>query len=121
MKEMLEVKQTIKETAQELAKEIKTLNLWVENLEKKEENTEDEIVRIRSEFNKLAERLDDNKQYRRKTNIIICGLPNKKDEEEEELKKTMKDLAGKLEVTMEEYGICAVHRLSTRRKQQPIR
>lgn len=55
--------------------------------------------------------------YGRKPNIIVRGIPVMKDESVRDLLKT---LAAKLEVGLEEYHICATHRLPSRGEVPPI-
>lgn len=77
----------------------------------------DQIKRLTKENAMLRSRVDEMDQYSRKCNVIIQGIPSK---EKENLLQVVKFVATKVKVDLQDYHVCAVHRLPSKKEIDPI-
>ena len=116
IKSMIQDIKEIKETVTTTASKINTLSTKVENIE-----TENAVLKVKIEaltiqnqtLNSVVNELH---QYSRKNNVIINGVPVT---ENEDMRKVANEVASALNVTLQEYDICAVHRLPSRPDKIP--
>lgn len=92
-------------------KKLDTLAIKVKKLEIKDEQREVEIQEIQEENKQLRKKIENLEQYSRRSNLIISGVPLKK---EEKIKEIIKKLAEKWDIDLHDYDIMAAHRLRTK-------
>lgn len=110
-----EVKESIRSLREELRDEINDLKANVSQIKEREAKLELEVIRLGEEVRNLREEREVDQQYNRKNNMIIYGVPNRKQERTSDLLNTVADLANKLDIELEPYHIDTLHRLPTKR------
>lgn len=83
---------------------------------KLEEKTDQEIEVLRSNYSKLKTIVDEQEQYGMKSDVIICGIEDDPNENEDEVIEKVIELAEKLEVELSPLEIFASHRLPTKKE-----
>lgn len=126
--EVGKIKESVETTINKAKEEIKAENKNEMNELKKQiekyaglyEKTREEVKDLKEGNVWLHQRLDDLEQYSRISNVIVRGIKEKKDETEEDLLESVKELGKSLGVQLEESDISTLHRLPTRKGIQPV-
>jgi septation ring formation regulator EzrA len=104
---------SIKLICTETNEKLEAVTNEVTQLKKEARENREVVNRMRVIIQKMGRKIDELEQYSRKINVIITGIPEKQDEN---LKVVVKKLAEKLEITLQDYDICAIHRLPSKTK-----
>lgn len=91
-------------------------NSKLDKVTEKTEFLDREVSEIKEENQQLKARLNHLEQYSRKFDVIINGITKT---ENENLNETIKNLAEVLEVKLNPYDICGLHRLPTSKGKIP--
>lgn len=117
----LMLKQSIQELADELKGKIedstKEIKQQISQVTADTEEMKEEILELKEENTLLTQRVMKLEQYSRKPNVIINGIPMVEEETGEQLRSAVIDIAKKMQVTLEPYDICALHRLNPPRNK----
>ncbi len=108
---------SIKSICSEMKTSMEVLMQEVTHLKNENEENKTQIKNLKIENQELKRKLYETDQYNKKNNVIINGIPQT---EEENLKEVLKNIPQKLEVEDQDYHICALHRLPSKRKIPPI-
>jgi len=106
----LTLQNTVENAKNDLMKEITS------RVSKLERETKEEFNTLNTIIEHLQQRIHGLEQHTRKPEVIVVGIAEREDEEEEDLISEIIEVAGKLQVKLGEKEISGIHRLPTRIK-----
>ncbi len=103
-KYLLEEIGQIKNTVNETEEKIESVTSQYEEIKRENEELKTEIKALKMVNTNLHDRIEEMEKYSKKNNMIITGIPSDRDENVQEIIKT---LAKELDVDLQEYHINA--------------
>lgn len=107
----------LKEYLESIKNIVTETNNKLDKVNEKTEVLDREITELKEENQMLKSRLNNLEQYTRKFDVIINGIP--KEDDPENLNEMINLLAEVLEVQLNTYDICGLHRLPTKPDKIP--
>jgi len=107
---------SVNQTVTESKTEILAIRAQLEEVKKKNEEMQFDILELKEANAKLEDRIEDLEKYSRKNNMVISGIPVEKDEN---VKEIFTDLANQLQVELQDHEVCVIHQLPAQRNRTP--
>lgn len=104
------------ETLQALSGEIEQLKQENVDLKRENERLREDVNELYCQNEEFANRMNDMDQYSRIENIVITGIPVRKDEN---IREIIKNIAEKVELKIEDSEISTAHRLPSKKSETP--